>query len=142
MVTMHPTIIRRYIEEGINKGNFLVFDELVHPDYIFGSPGEELYGLDGLKGFISMFRTAFPDLKIQIDDLATEKNKTVTCFTLTGTHRGNLMGIPATGKHVNVHGMILSRFKAGKIIEEWEILDQLTMFQQLGVISLPNDGPP
>ncbi len=63
--------------------------------------------------------------------------KIVTCFTLTGTHKGDLMGIPATGKHVNVHGMILSCFKAGKIIEEWEILDQLAMFQQLGVISLP-----
>lgn len=140
MSDRYPTIVRRYIEEGINQGNFLVFDELVHPDYIFGSPGEELYGLDGLKGFINMFRTAFPDLKIKIDDLATEENKTVTCFTLTGTHRGVLMGIPATGKQVNVHGMILSRFKAGKIIEEWEILDQLAMFQQLGVIALPNDS--
>ncbi|NEQ50900.1 MAG: ester cyclase [Leptolyngbya sp. SIO3F4] len=137
MSNSNQTIIRRYIEEGINNGNFLVFDELFHPDYIFGSPGEEFHGLDGLKGFIAMFRTAFPDLKIQVDDLTTEENKTVTCFTLTGTHRGELMGIPATGKPVNVHGTILSRFKAGKIIEEWEILDQLAMFQQLGVIALP-----
>ena len=47
------------------------------------------------------------------------------------------MGIPATGKPVNVHGMILSRFKAGKIIEEWEVLDQLALFQQIGIIALP-----
>ena len=137
MSNSYQTTIRRYIEEVINKGNFFVLDELVHPDYVFGSPSEELHGLDGLKGFIGMFRTAFPDLKVQVDDLATEENKTVTCFTLTGTHQGDLMGIPATGKPVNVHGMILSRFKAGKIIEEWEVLDQLAMFQQLGVVSLP-----
>ena len=137
MANTNQTIIRRYIEEGINQGNFHIFDELFHPEYIFGSPGEVLHGLEGLKEFIGMFRTAFPDLKIQVDDLTTEENKTVTCFTLMGTHRGELMGIPATGKPVNVHGTILSRFKAGKIIEEWEILDQLTMFQQLGVIALP-----
>ncbi|MDV3347283.1 ester cyclase [Leptolyngbyaceae cyanobacterium CCMR0082] len=137
MSDTHQAIIRRYIEEVINKGNFSAIEEFVHPDYIFGSPSEEVQGADGLKGFIEAFRTAFPDLKIQVDDLATEKNKVVTCFTLTGTHNGDLMGIPATGKPVNVHGMILSRFKADKIIEEWEILDQLAMFQQLGFFSLP-----
>lgn len=137
MANTYQTIIRRYIEEVINNGNFFVADELVHPDYVFGSPSEEFHGLDGLKGFIGMFRQAFPDLRVQVDDVATEENKTVTCFTLTGTHRGELMGIPATGKPVNVHGMILSRFKAGKIIEEWEVLDQLALFQQLGVVSLP-----
>ena len=137
MSDTHQAIIRRYIEEVINKGNFAAIEEFVHPDYIFGSPSEEVQGANGLKGFIEAFRTAFPDLKIQVDDLATEKNKVVTCFTLTGTHNGDLMGIPATGKPVNVHGMILSRFKADKIIEEWEILDQLAMFQQLGLFSLP-----
>lgn len=137
MSNTHQTIIRCYIEEVINKGNFSAIEEFVHPDYIFGSPTEEFHGIEGLKGFIEAFRKAFPDLKVQIDDLATEENKIVTCFTLTGTHKGELMGIPATGKPVNVHGMILSRFKADKIIEEWEILDQLAMFQQLGFIALP-----
>ena len=52
-------------------------------------------------------------------------------------HNGDLMGIAATGKHMKVSGMILSRFEEGKIVEEWEIMDQLAMFQQLGVVSLP-----
>ncbi|EKU99932.1 putative ester cyclase [Leptolyngbya sp. PCC 7375] len=137
MSDTNRAIIRRYIEEVINKGNFSAIEEFVHPDYIFGSPNEEFQGADGLKEFIGAFRKAFPDLRIQVDDLATEENKIVTCFTLTGTHKGDLMGIPATGKPVNVHGMILSRFKADKIIEEWEILDQLAMFKQLGLFSLP-----
>ena len=58
--------------------------------------------------------------------------------TLTGTHEGDLMGIPATGKQLKFHGMVLSRFEEGKIIEEWEILDMLSMFQPLGVVSLPS----
>ena len=74
---------------------------------------------------------------MRIDDLVAEDDKAVSCFTMTGTHNGDLMGIAATGKHMKVSGMILSRFEEGKIVEEWEIMDQLAMFQQLGVVSLP-----
>ena len=63
-------------------------------------------------------------------------DKVVIAITLTGTHTGGLMGIPATGKPLKVHGMVLSRLEDGKIVEEWEILDMLGMFQQLGVESL------
>ncbi len=74
---------------------------------------------------------------MEIDDLVIAGDKAVISFALTGTHEGDLMGIAATGKQVKVNGMVLSRFEDGKIVEEWEILDQLTMFQQLGVVSLP-----
>lgn len=59
-------------------------------------------------------------------------------ITLVGTHTGDLMGIPATGKPLTVHGMVLSRLEHGKIVEEWEILDMLGTFQQLGIVSLPS----
>jgi predicted ester cyclase len=58
-------------------------------------------------------------------------------FTLTGTHTGALMGVEATGKRVNVNGTVFSRFEAGQIVEEWEVIDQLSLFEQLGVVSLP-----
>jgi predicted ester cyclase len=58
--------------------------------------------------------------------------------TLTGTHTGELMGMPATGKKLTVPGMVLSRLQDGMIVEEWEILDMLGMFQQLGVVTLPS----
>jgi predicted ester cyclase len=64
-------------------------------------------------------------------------DKVVTSIRLTGTHSSDLLGIPATGKLLSVHGMVLSRLEDGKIIEEWEILDLLGMFRQLGVVSLP-----
>jgi len=74
---------------------------------------------------------------MRVDDLVIEGDKVVTCFTVTGTHKGDLMGIGATGKQVKIKGMVLTRFDKGKVVEEWEILDQLGMFQQLGVVSLP-----
>ena len=137
MSETYKTIIRRFMEEAINKGNFSVLDEVIHPDYIYRSPDQELQGIESLRGLFTAYRDAFPDLNIQIDDMIIDGDKSVTCFTLTGTHEGELMGIPATGKQVKVNGMVLSRFKDDKIIEEWELLDQFTLFQQLGIISLP-----
>ena len=109
----------------------------MHPEYVFRSPGQEVHGLDGLRGVIGGYRTAFPDLKMTVDDLVVAGEKAVVSFTLTGTHKGDLMGIAATGKPIKVSGMVLSRLEDGRIVEEWEVLDQLTMLQQLGVVSLP-----
>ena len=133
----HETVMRRFAEEIVSNGNFSVLDELVHPNYVFRSPGQEVHGLEGLRGVIDGFRTAFPDLKMTVDDLVVAGEKAVVSFTLTGTHEGDLMGIAATGKAIEVSGMVLSRLEDGRIVEEWEVLDQLTMLQQLGVVSLP-----
>lgn len=137
MSEANERVMRRFVEEVINNGNFSVLDEVFHPNYVYRSPGQELHGLESLKDLFAAYRTAFPDLNMGIDDLVIAGNKAVICFTLIGTHEGDLMGIAATGKQVKVNGMVLSRFEDGKIVEEWEILDQLTMFQQLGVVSLP-----
>lgn len=137
MSESHKEVIRRFIEEANNQGDLSILNELVHPDYVFRSPSEELHGPDELKVFFAGFRSAFPDLHLHIDELVVEDDKTVTRFTLTGTHDGELMGIPATGKPAKINGMVLSRFRDGKIAEEWEVLDQLSLLQQLGVVSLP-----
>jgi steroid delta-isomerase-like uncharacterized protein len=134
----HEEVMRRFIEEVVNNGNFSVLSELIHPNYVYRSPDQEFYGPEGLKGFFTAYRAAFPDLKIEIDDLVAADEKVVISFSLTGTHKDDLMGIAATDKQVKVHGIVMSRFEEGKIIEEWEILDQLTMFQQLGIVSLPS----
>jgi steroid delta-isomerase-like uncharacterized protein len=130
-------VMRRFVEEVINNGDYSILGELIHPNYVYRSPDQELHGPDALKGLFTAYRTAFPDLHTEIDDLVIAGDKAVICITLTGTHEGELMGIAATGKQVKVHGMVRSRFEDGKIVDEWEILDMLAMFQQLGVISLP-----
>ena len=131
-------VMRRFVEEVINNGDYSVLDELVQPNYVYRSADQELQGADALQGLFTAYRTAFPDLNTEIDDLVSAGDRVAIAITLTGTHEGDLMGVPATGEQVKVHGMVLSRFEDGKIAEEWEILDMLSLFQQLGVISLPS----
>ena len=137
MPEANEEVMRRFVEEVLNNGDYSVLGDLVQPNYVYRSPAQELHGPEALAGLLTAYRTAFPDLKTEIDDLVVADDKAVISFTLTGTHEGDLMGIAATGKQVKVHGMVLSRLEDGKIVEEWEILDMLAMFQQLGVVSLP-----
>lgn len=137
MSEANETVLRRFIGEVINNGDFSVLDELVQPNYVYRSPDQELDGPEALKGLLAAYRIAFPDLNVRIDDLVNGGDRVVISVTLTGTHEGDLMGISPTGKRVKINGMILSHFEGGKIVKEWEILDMLAMFQQLGVVSLP-----
>lgn len=137
MSDVNEVVYRRFVDVVINHGDDSAMRELVHPNYLYRAPGQESRGRDGLKALFDSYRSGLPDLKVSIDDLVVSGDKVVTSITLNGTHTGDLMGIPATGKPLNVHGMVLSRLEDGKIVEEWEILDMLGMFQQLGVVSLP-----
>jgi steroid delta-isomerase-like uncharacterized protein len=138
MLEANEIVMRRFVEEVINEGQYSALPVLVHPHYVYRSPEQELRGADALKDLFTAYRTGLPDLNTSIDNLVVSGDKVVISVTLTGTHEGDLMGIPSTGKQLKIHGMVLSRFEDGKIIEEWEILDMLSMFQQLGVVSLPS----
>lgn len=127
-------LIRTLIEDVFNRGNLSKLDTIIHPEYRYTSPDSQLHGIDQLKEFVQTFRRAFPDLTLQIDDFFISGDRSCTTFTLRGTHEENFMGIPATKKSVQVQGMVMSRFKHGKISEDWEILDNLSLLQQLGVI--------
>ena len=136
MFLSNEITMRRFVEQVINNGDFPVLDEVIHPDYVYHSPDQVLQGPEALRDLFTAYRTAFPDLHIEIEELVGAGNKTVISFTLSGTHEGDLMGIAATGRQVKVSGMTLSHFENGKIVEEWELLDQLTLFQQLGIVSI------
>lgn len=129
--------VRRFVDEVINQGNYSVLDDIVHPNYRYHGPDQTLEGKDALQGLFTSYRSAFPDMTVEIDDLVSTEEKTVISFTLTGTHQGDLMGIPASGNPVRVKGMTLSHYSRGKIVEEWELLDQLALFQQLGINAIP-----
>lgn len=138
MSDVNEVVIRRFVNEAINNGDSSAMRELIHSDYVYRSPDQELRGPEALEDLFTAYRTGLPDLKTSIDELLASGDKVAISITLRGTHSGDVMGIPATGKEVTVHGMVISRLEDGKIIEEWEILDMLGMFQQLGVISLPS----
>lgn len=136
MSEANKTIVRRLCEEAITKGNFDVLEELVSPDYVYHEPtAGEKRGRSGLRELVTMYRTAFPDLKMTIEEQLADGDKVVTRWTASGTHRGPLMGIAPTGKQVRVQGVVTTRISNGKIVEDAEIYDALGMFRQLGVLS-------
>ena len=138
MSDANGTVVRRFVDEVINNGNYAAIQELVHPNYVYRSPDQELRGQQALQALFTTYRCGLPDLNASIDDLVVSGDKVVISIVLSGTHTGDLMGIPATGRSLKVHGMVLSRLEKGKIAEEWEVLDMLGMFQQLGIVSLPS----
>ena len=93
-----------------------------------------MQGLEAYKQFISMYLTAFPDSRFTIEDLIAEGDTVVVRYTVRGTHQGNLMAIPPTGKQASVTAIGIFRIVNGIAVEEWVNMDDLGLLQQLGVI--------
>jgi steroid delta-isomerase-like uncharacterized protein len=137
----NKAVARRIVEEVWNKKNLDAIDELIAADYVDHTlpPGVPA-GREGARAFIGTYLNAFPDVKLTIEDMITEGDKVVTRWTATGTHTGELMGIPATGKRITVTGLDITRFSGGKSVEFWGQFDQMGMMQQLGVIPAPEEA--
>ena len=93
-----------------------------------------------MKQYVSMYRSAFPDLQQTIEDQIAEGEKVATRLTGRGTHQGELMGIPPTGNRVEAPGIVINRISGGKIAESWANYDAMGMMQQLGVIPAPGQS--
>lgn len=133
--------IARRIWEEVWKGKLDVADEILDKSFIGHSLGVELPpGPEGFKQFVSIFRSAFPDIHVTIEDQITEEDRVVTRWTARMTHKGELMGIPATGKQVVVTGISINRFVGDKSVEAWDNWDELGMMQQLGVVPALGEG--
>jgi len=126
---------RRFLEET-DKGNLDVIDELVSPDAIDHNPFPgQAPGAQGVKQVFGMLRTAFPDMSQSIEDMVAEGDRVAFRSTLHGTHRGEFLGIPATGKQVALPGIDIIRFDDdGKMVEHWGLFDVPLLMQQLGVM--------
>ncbi len=133
MISNSKKTVRLLIEEVFNKGNLNVLNEVVHSRYRYSSPTERMEGVEDLRAFVRAFRSAFPDLRIQIVDQIAEANQVSTRIAMSGTHRGDFLGLAETGRRVQIQGVVVSRLEEGLIIEEWELLDQFTLLQQLGL---------
>ena len=130
----NTTVASRWYEEVFNAGNLALIDELFAPNFVDHDPSNPLPGLEGVRQLVSMYRGAFPDLHLTIDDEITEGDKVVTRFTGRGTHMGPLMGIPPSGKRVTITAIDILRFENGRIAEHWGNQDLLGMMRQIGVI--------
>ena len=132
----NKALVRRVYEEAINRGNMAVVDELNSPNYVAHDPGfpQPVRGPEGLKQYFMVFRSAFPDVHITIEDMIAEGDTIAVRQTSRGTHQGDLMGMPPTGKQVTVTGIAIHKIANGKFVESWINADNLGLLQQLGVI--------
>jgi steroid delta-isomerase-like uncharacterized protein len=130
----------RFHMDVFQEENLNVADEILSPDFVWHGalgPGEDQRGPEGTKEVASAVIGAFPDRRITHEDIIAEGDKVLIRWSLSGTHQGELMGIPATGRRVTVTGFDLFRIEGGKIVEMWQEADQLGMMQQLGVVPEP-----
>ncbi|HJR21506.1 MAG TPA: ester cyclase [Dongiaceae bacterium] len=134
--------IRRVIEEAYSRGNLSVVDEVAASNLVIHASSQDIRGREGAKQFVTMFRTAFPDLHFTIEDQIAEGDMVVTRWTARGTHRGDFQGVPATGREIRLTGTDIDRMADGKVVECWAHVDELGLMQQLGAITADGAGEP
>jgi predicted ester cyclase len=123
------------IYEAINTGDLVLLDKFVAPGYVEHSEGFQ--GVEPFKQQVTAFRAAFPDLRVTIEDVLIDGDRFASRTTVTGTHTGDLMGMPATGKHISVEAVDIGRVGSGQAQERWGGLNMFSMLTQLGVIPAP-----
>jgi steroid delta-isomerase-like uncharacterized protein len=136
---------QRIFDEIWNQGDLAAADELVVADLVRVDPGNPTasgpVGREGFRMLVAGYQAAFPDIQFTIDDMIAEDDIVVTRWTSTGTHLGELMGMPPTGSTVTGTGISLVRCVDGRMQKEWVAWDSLAMMQQLGVATPPRPAP-
>jgi steroid delta-isomerase-like uncharacterized protein len=129
-------IIRRLYEEVWNKRNLAVVDEILSPSHALSEPNapDSQVGPQAYKATMSRFLTGMPDLRFTIQDLISEKNKVAVVWVMSGTHRGEFDGAPATNKKVSVEGITIHQLENGKILDSYASWDRLGVMQQMGAL--------
>ncbi|MGI9556612.1 MAG: ester cyclase [Solirubrobacterales bacterium] len=125
----------RALFENASAGRFEALQEIVADDYIVRP--ENVRGPDGLREMIEGYREALSDLRVAIDQQFTQGDFVATRYRIQGTHDGELMGTPATGKAVEFSGITISRCEGGRITEEWELVDTMGLLTQIGALPQP-----
>jgi steroid delta-isomerase-like uncharacterized protein len=133
----NKAIVRRFIDEVQTQHDLVALDVLFSADFVDHSGISTSPDLEGTKQFFAMLFTAFPDIQATIHDQVAEGDKVVTRKTFHGTHQGEFMGIPSTGKRVAIDVIDIFRISDGKITTHWAVADMLGLMQQLGVVPTP-----
>ena len=134
---------RRLLEQSFNTGGFELIDQLVAPEALNHDPAlpaqmRDLRGPAALKRVVTMYRAAFPDIRMIVDDVIASDDKVVLRWHSEGTHRGELAGLAPTGVHGSTTGISIDRWQDGKIVEAWVEWDNMGLARQLG--AAPPEG--
>jgi steroid delta-isomerase-like uncharacterized protein len=130
----YKELAQRWYSEVMSEGKAEVIDELCAPDFVDRNPFPGTSAdLAGLKDFVAQIRAAFPDLQMTADDLIVEGDRLAARATMRGTHEGHFMGIPPSGKKVEVSNYDFVRFENDQAAEHWGVIDSDALMEQLGV---------
>ena len=141
----NKAVVRRFVEEVQGQQRLDLANEVMDPKGINHAelPPDFPSGLNFVEGFQTFYRMllgAFPDLLPEIHDMLAEGDKVVTYKTFRGTHQGEFMGTPATGKHVEIDVIDIMRVANGKIVEHWAVIDMMRVMRQIGAVPTPGEG--
>ncbi len=134
MSAENKAIMQQFVD-GMNAQDDSFIDRLVDPNYIEHDPEPgQAPGAEGLRGIMKMLFTGFPDIKVTVNQMIAEGDVVSVAVTTTGTHNGDFMGIPATGKEISITEVHMMRMVSGKMVEHWGLADGMGMMHQLGVM--------
>ncbi len=134
-IEANKAILKRFWDEGFNQVDTKAISEFVAVDYHNHdmAPGEQ-NGIAGLLQFMRLTHTAFPDMRVIADKIVAEGDVVVTRWSVTGTHKGEFMGVPPTGRPITITGLAMHRIENSQIKEGWNNWDALGLLQQVGAI--------
>ena len=122
-------------ERTVNQRDLDAVEEIYAPDFVWHEPDQDIRGYEQGRQFASTFFDAFPDINITVEDAIAEGDQVATRYTLRGTHRGETEEFgPPTERQTQLEGITIHRIEGGKIVEEWERYDNLSVMQQLGLV--------
>ena len=135
----NATVARRYMTEIWGKGDLDVVDELVAPEIVLRDPlSPEVRGIEAVRERVRDMTATFSNGSITIDEIIVSGDRAVVCHTWRGVHRGELFGVPGTGRTLTVKVVELLRIEGGKVVENTSYFDAYGMIQQLGVLPPPD----
>jgi steroid delta-isomerase-like uncharacterized protein len=135
MSEQNKTLARRWFEDLFSQGDLDVAEEILSAGFLDHLPREEERGIEELKHYVSIYRSAFPDIEDTVEEIVAEADKVVVRWRSRGTHLGEFMGVAPTGRDVTFTGMRLFRIAENKIAESWVNIDERGLQEQLGAVS-------
>ena len=135
----NKAVYRRFMEEVILGGNLDLIDDLVDEKFVEHevlAPGIP-EGREGLHAWVEMMRTGVPDVRIDIEDMVEDGDNVWARFRVRGTHTGEFLGLPPTGKPFEITGIDIVKFQDGRAVEHWGVTDTASMLMQIGVLEAP-----
>jgi steroid delta-isomerase-like uncharacterized protein len=135
MSEQNKTLARRWFEDLFSRGDLAAANEILSAEFVDHLTHEDERGPEELKHYVSIYRSAFPDIQDTVEDIVAEGDKVVVRWKSSGTHQGEFMGVAPTGRHVTFTGMRLFRIADNKIVESWVNIDERGLREQLGAVS-------